>query len=487
MNSDKKTQYIIITVVSILLLIVVAIFLYFLLNRNNNNKVNTLSVELNQIYSSDYDLKFMNGYFIGMYEPNNINVIINNKGEEIYTSNNNLYFDNIYLLKDGNTLIYNNRDNNLNVYIFDGKKVSNLYTIKGVTNVKPIICNNSYQEYIVGLVSTNNDDTYIYNVLTGERLDLNDTIIMADNIIKDVYYVRNDKYLVVKNKDNLMGVINYEGKVIIDYKYENIINTYNDLFVAINNKDKYGIISSSEEEIIDFKYKVIDIYPDYLLVVDNNNKMAVYDKNCQKVTGFTLKYDPLLTYDLRSTMNSIKLYSAGGRIFVVNNYMEDINKTEYDLHNLYIISNGKVTKTMTQLGFDIKGIIYIYDKDYNIEIYDTDFNLLFKVKLENVKKIEQITYVSNRNILLQYLDTSDKINSLYYDNTGKEVEFNYGDLVFKNDEYQAYVKNLEDNATLIILDNDNKELRRISGKKIEVFGNYVIVDNSIYEMVRKGS
>ena len=484
--NNKKNQYILIAVVTFLLLIVIALTIYFIItNHHNNDK--SMNVKINQIYSSDYNLEFMGDYYLGTYEDNNINVIINKNGEEIYTSVNNLYYDHIYMLKDGNHLIYNIKDNILNAYIFDGKTISFLYSIEGATNIKPIICNNSYQEYIIGFVSLIDNNTYIYNILDGKRLELNDIIIIGDNIINDTYYVRNDEYLIVKNKDNLMGAIDYTGKVIIDFKYKNLINTYHNSFVALNEKDKYGLLSNTSEEILKFNYNAIDIYPNYYLVVNNNNKIAIYNKKYEKITNYNMNYDPLITFDLRNTLNSLKLYEAGGRLYVINNNSEDFNKTEYERHNLYVINNGKIIKTINQIGFNINGLIYYYDKDYNINIFDTDFNQLFTTKLNDVKTINDIKYISNNIININYLNNKDEVVNKYYQSNGEETSFNLGTFLFKYDEYQGYIKEENNYKTLTIYDNDNQKLNSITGKKIQINGNYLIVDNAIYEIIKEGN
>ena len=60
-------------------------------------------------------------------------------------------------------------------------------------------------------------------------------------------------------------------------------------------------------EVIDFKYKVIDYYRDYYLIVNKDNKMALYDKEYKKLTSFSMNYDTLINYDLRSEYNSINI------------------------------------------------------------------------------------------------------------------------------------------------------------------------------------
>lgn len=483
MDNDKKTQYTVITVVVLLLLVVIAVTILFIINAN---KENSLKVKINQIYSSDYKLTAMGDYFIGTYNDKTISVVINNSGEEVYKTIEDIPYDNIYLLKDDNYLIYNTNDNNLNVYIFNGEEIKTLYSIKNVNNIKPIIYKNSYQEYIVGFVSVTETDTYLYNINDGNVVIIKDALLVGDSINEDKYYAFSNKYLVMKNADNLMGAVDYSGNLVIPYEYKNMINTYNDSFIVQNDKDLYGIISNKGEELVKVKYKAIDLYENYYLIVNKNNKMAIYSKDCTEIVDFKLNYDSLLDFDLRNNVNSIKLYRAGGRLFIVNNYMEDANKTEYEKHNLYVVKDGKVVETIKELGFGVNNyLIYIYDKEYNIKVYDTDFNLLFKVKLDDVKKINDIKLVSNTIYQVNYVLNDDKEEVKYYDNQGQEVEFNQGKLVLKNDEYLAYLKENNGNYELKVVDNKDNVLDSITGSKVDIKGNFVIVDNAIYEIVKK--
>lgn len=484
MNDEKKNQYIVITIVVILLAVVACLTILFIINSKNNNDI---KVKIKQIYSSDYNLTMMGDYFIGTHDSNSINVIINKKGEEIYKKDDSIHYDNFYMLKDGNYLIYSNSNNTLKTYIFDGNDLNILYTINDVSNIKPLVVVNSYQEYIVGFISVTNDSTYIYNVFDDSVVIVNDSLLVADSISEDKYIVFSEKYLVMRNNTNLMGAINYSGKVIIPYKYKNLINTYNDSFIAQNDKELYGIISDKDEVLVKFNYSVIDLYENNYLLVNKKNKMSLYNKDYESIVSFDMDYDNLLGFDLRSNMNSIKLYKAGGRYYVINNYMEDVNKTAYDKHELYVINNNAIIDTIKQVGFNVSDFIYIYDEDYNIDIYDTDFNLLFNVKLDNVSKINEITYVSNKIIKVTYINDKEKETYKYYDLDGNEARFGLGELVLKSTDYLAYMRNNGNNIDFSIVDNNDIELDSITGNNMEINGNYLIVDNSIYEIVKKGN
>ena len=135
----------------------------------------------------------------------------------------------------------------------------------------------AFKKFDGQLMDDNN--LYLYGLDSRGIVVVNDTKIIADEYSNGIYYTYNEKNIVVENIDNLYGVISLDGNVLIDYKYKDIINSYNDTFIAKNKKDKYGIIDKNNQELVEFKYKVIDQYDSYYLFVNKKNKMALYDNN----------------------------------------------------------------------------------------------------------------------------------------------------------------------------------------------------------------
>lgn len=482
MDIEKRNRIIVVLIVCLLLL-AVSIFAIYSVVHSKEDVDKSIKVKINQIYLSDYDLEPLgNEYFIGTYEENMISVIIDNNGKEVYKGLGDIYYDGVYPMKDGRYLIYSNKDNKLTTYIFDGVNIKLFYEIEDVYYVKPIIYKNVDKEYIIGFASMVEDDLYLYNLNSSGIIVVNDAILVADYNDNGVYYTYNEEYFVVKNNDSLMGVIDTNGIVVIDYKYKDIINTYYDSFVALNKKGKYGIIDKNNKTLVKFKYKVIDSFKDYYILVNSSNKMALYDLNYKKVSDFEMNYDSLKEYDLRSEYNSINLYKVDGKVVVINNYLEDRNGIEYDKHNLYVIDNGKITDKISQVGFGNNDVLYTYDSDYNISIYDMYFKLMFKFKLDDVKKINSISYISSNVIRVSYITTDNKDIIVYYDINGNEVDFGLGELVIKNVDYYGYLKQEGDKQKVTLYDIEGNYLDDIIGDSIKINGEFLIVDNSIYKI-----
>lgn len=482
MEKEKINQMFVIIVIMVLLIFVV-VFIVSTLLSSKEDKVDKLQVKFNQIYSSDYELRAIDDkYFIGSYEKNIINVIIDNNGQEIYKGNENIYYENIYKTKNDEYIIYNNIDNKLNVYLFDGEKMETLYNLDNVSYIKPVIYKGIDQEYIVCFVSVVNDDLYIYSLDNIGMKIIDDVSLMGDQINDNFYYIYNDEYLVVKNKEEKMGVIDLFGEVVIDYKYDNILNTYNNSFIVLDDS-KYGIIDEHGEKLLKSSYKAIYDFGNYYIVVNTKNKMALYNEEYDNLTGFKMDYDSLIPFDLRGSVRSVMLYKVNGKIVVVNNYLEDVNKTEYDKHDFYIINGEDIQKEIEQIGFGCGNVVYTYDDDYKIKIYDNYFETILEYKLNNVSKVEDILLVGNNLYQVIYYDNENKLTKVYIDNDGQERDYDLGTILFDKTLYTGFIKEEDNLLSLTMYDKNLEMLDTLEGKYIDNVGDYVVVDNSIYKIV----
>jgi len=482
MKKEKNNQAILIIVIVVLLIIVLGIGL-FIVYKNHGKLMPSKEVVFNQVYYSEYKLDMIDeNYYIGYLEDKQINVIIDKSGKEIFSNGVDVYYDGIYKTKEDNYLIYNNRDNKLTVYIFNGSKLEKLYSIDKVSYVKPIIYTNGNISYIVGFSSNVNGDLYLYMLNDSGVTVIRNASLLGDEYKNNVYYTFSDNYLIVINKNSLCGVVDYEGRIKIAYRYKDIMNTYDGNFIVKNKKGKYGILNINKKEVIKTQYKAIDMYANYYLIVDKNNKMAVFNKELKNITGFEMKYDPLLDYELRNIHNSINLWQVGNNIVVVNNYLQDFNKTEYNRSEAYFIKGNKIDKTINQIGFNNDGLVYSYDKKYNVTIYDSNLVKKYNIKLGEVKKITQISKETDEYIKISYLDLEDKEHVSYYKNGKLDDSFAYGHIIDNIDDYYISRK---DNK-FIIYNRDFKEVDTIEGKNLIYKNGYLIVDSGIYKVERRG-
>ncbi len=486
MENEKRNQFIVVGIITLLLFIVISFIIYTILG-DRKGKDDMISIKFNQIYSSDYKLTYLDdNYFIGSYSKekvnNKINVIIDENGTEIVKCLDDIVYDNIFKINDDKYLIYNNLNNNLNLYVFDGKELVLYKVIENINYVKPILYKDENKEYIVAFASLVDGNLCIYNIVDDSTTILENKSLVGDYSTEGIYYTYNDKYLVVKDNEGLMGVVDLKGNQIVDYKYKNIINTNNNAFIVVSVKDKYGIIDENNNVLVKLNYDVIDRFDDYFLVVSKKT-MALFDKNYNNLTGFKMNYDGLLEYDLRKSVNSINLYKIKDMIFIVNNNKELNNGTEYEKHNLYVVKDGKIKNNVLQVSFDYTNIIYTFDKEHMLKIYDNEFNLILEYKSDDMSKILNVRMIRNGLFEFRYCDDKDQEVILYLDKNGNIVDANYGNVKIIEKDYFVSLDDFGSSKKIVIYDKNGEKMDEMVGENISISYDFVIIDNAIYKIL----
>lgn len=480
MENVKKNQIILVSTVVMLLLTVIITSVVLVIKKRNDVTIET-KAKFKQIYASDYDLHVLgDNYYFGTYD-NKISVFIDNNGKELYKCLVELAYDGIYKTKDNKYIIYSNKDNKFIVYLFDGKTLEKKYELNDINNVKPIIYKNNNLEYIIGFYDEEDNIINIYNFENHDAKVIKDAKLICDKKTNIGCYTYNENYLIVKNLENLYGVIDINGKRIIDYKYYDLINTYDNSFIALNKKDKYGVIDVNDDVLLKFKYLAIEAYEYGYLIVNKNNKLGLFDKDYNNITGFNMNYNKI-DFNLRSK-SSFDLYHINdNKYVVVNNRLENYNNIEYKYHNLYYIVDGKIDKKIKQVGFGSSDFIYTYDDNFKVSFYDTNMDIVSIVLLKDVVKINSINEINNEIFEINYIDVNNNELIKYYDYNGSLSQISYNDLVYKTDKYYGYLKKNDELLSFIVKDSENKELGKITGRKIIVNGDFLIVDNGIYQI-----
>lgn len=451
-----------------------------------SDKKNSPTLLLKQIYASDYDLKSLgSNHFIGSYAEM-LEVIIDNKGMEIAKIDEKYSWSGYYEMLNNRFLIYGIDNNNLITYIFDENGLRFYRLFEGYGELKPIFYRDNGKDYLLGF-SKNSDEKRLYFIDSNKEIVLNDTSLIAEIFDGNAYYTFNKNYLVLQDKNNLTGVINLNGEQVIDYQYTNIMTTKNDYFVTIDKKGNYGVVSLNNEILIPFNYKGIIDKEDFLIVINKLNKIAVFDKSFKNISGFKMNYSNVITLNQKSNISSVKAWKNNNNIYILNNNEEDKNKTEYEFHNLYFLRDGEIKKGIVQYGFMVGDLIYSYDEDYRITFYNEDLKTDRELQLEakEIKYLQNISYINDNLVKINYVDKEDKEKIVYYDKNGKEESFTYGDLVLRHADYLVYLKQETEEMVLTISNINGQVMLEEKGKQIEVINDYVIIDKAIYKIIVK--
>lgn len=253
----------------------------------NCNRKKILKNEFNEIYRITNKIDDDNVYLVafkdgkaGVYK-NKKNIIKNEYEDILYNSTNDLLtlqksskqgvskfdetlivpieYDNIFFA--GN-YINAQKSNDVDIYDTNGVKEENSEYIS-----KQSFNDNKYE-----IVSTSNDEYKIEN---------NEKGIVISNGYTYIQYLFNNYFFATK--DNKSGIIDDEGNVIIDFKYNviQLIDGYN-VIQLLDDNNNTEILNSKLDSII--KAKSVNIYMnDKYLKIQSENDIQYLDSNGNKI------------------------------------------------------------------------------------------------------------------------------------------------------------------------------------------------------------
>ena len=73
--------------------------------------------------------------------------------------------------------------------------------------------------------------------------------------------------------DNLISTITYDGKIV----------NYTDLYLKVKKSNRYYVYDYQGNQVLDFSHIYVDLYDDYVAVVDEPNSLTLYDYQNQNV------------------------------------------------------------------------------------------------------------------------------------------------------------------------------------------------------------
>lgn len=455
MDESKKNRILLVTVIVIMLLVIIIGGILLHINKEEKKSL----FKLKQLYVSDNMLVPFDKYFLGINDNRIINVVSEN-GEELYLNDNGIRYDGFYMKNEDTPIIYNTANDKLSVYVLKTEGPEKLFTINDVSEVIPLIYKND-SESLLGFVQYKDNDTYIYNFENKGLIVLDSVTLVGDKLANNVIYTYNKDNIIAKKNDKY-GSVDINGKQILDYKYDDLINDGISIIYAVNNK--YGIMNTSKEVVLKPKYKIVKKVTDGYLVGDD--KLSFYDNLLKKIISNKIVHN-ISNYSLRED-NSLVEYNVGSNYLIVNNNLEAYLDKEYKHHDMYVIKNKKVS-SIKQIGCNADDVIYSYNNNL-ITIYSSTLEKKLEIKTEE-KKIEDIIKVQNNNY---YVKTNKK--AIIFNKNGKKIKNSWGQLIYYNDRYLVY----QDKNKVTFIDYFNEVLETIEGNDIIISNNRLIVDGNIY-------
>lgn len=433
---------------------------YFLMY-TTNEKVGVIDKEGNKIiepiYTSIYIPNQAKDVFVCFTDDENYQVL-NSKGKDIFANYESVYpivISDTTLEMEKNVLSYE-KDGKYGLIDYSGKELSKpIYdSVSSLTN-KPG-CILVKKDGLYGVVDSNG------NIVIEAKYNT----IKGDEYSSETEGYTKTGYIISERTDTgiIYGYINYEGKMLIEPKYESITRCLeyeeDDIYLVFMNNGKKGVIKN-KKIIIKPKYQSIKYYNVAdIFVVNKNGKYGFYQNNGDEIL------EPIYTeYSLAGNYISVKkddtmmLFDTHGNLINTNNYksiIETSNPSYFiatDDSNYYSI----ISKDM-QIQDNYTNITYAFDNFFIYTIEDGKSGVLniysgvevepeydYIILLENAKALEarkgnEVDIYSEKfEKVLTMRDAivekvSDKYFSIYSD-TEKQYIDNTGNLVENTDVY----------------------------------------------------
>lgn len=297
-------------------------------------------------------------------------------------------------------------------------------------------------------------------------------------------------------KDGKYGLINLDGKKLVECLYDNIEEIVGTKGVYITTKDsKKGIVDNIGNIIIENKYTEItsltNKYENGFIVKDENGKFGVV--NYDKTTAIECKYDEIKNvygngmYVVREA-NILKVINTEGQSFAENKFAE-VKSINSD--NLVIKANGKYGVINTA---SVEKIPTIYDEltymfsDLYIAKKDNKYGI---ININNEEKLAfnytYITYLEEADIIRAETETmqTELLNRNFESKvTGLITQINDSKNYIRirvGDEYKYYNFKLEEKANTEILSTNTIFLSKKDGKYGYVNDKGIVVVDYIYD------
>ena len=318
-------------------------------------------------------------------------------------------------------------------------------------------------------------------------IDLNGNIII-EAVYEEIEGLAYKPGNILVKKDGKFGIVDINGNQIIEAKFDGInsddycspVDSYQKAGFIVSEKNKdginYGYIDYKGKEILDTKYESIDRALEYdeeniFLIVMQNGKKGAF-KNKKKI--IELKFQEIN-------------YSGMSNVFVVN------KNGKYGFYN----NNGKVILKPQYTNYSMAGNYISVQKDNKTELFDINGNL---VNTNSYKKM-----IETNNPLYFIAENDDGHESIIskditIDNKYTNIMYAFDDyFIFTDEKGGTGVINaltnkieIEPKYDFIILIDNSKALQAIDGKNnlLEIYSKgmkkTVSMDDGILDSLHDG-
>ncbi len=347
-------------------------------------------------------------------------------------------------------------DSTIKSYVYNAKTGKKLYEADDYISMLKLPSDKEYKYFVVGdkeLVRIEDfksifKQTDITIVGDTTRLSTDDDIVS-----------NNQKYLVISSKtadeeQQKYGLIDLDGNIIIPVSYDDMFfKTDNTRYIVAKKDGKYGIISSTNEELLPFNYNAIEVYDNNIVLV-KDNYLGIMDNELKLIYNYELRLTDQ-EYNSRiccGNKNSFEVFKNDNNL-IITTFPKNKDDSDGKTFNNTLILNKKneITELKKQT------IKYVYDEDNVI-------NKKYLVK-ENIddKTLSLDIYDTDGTKLTTYETiVSDQINSVSYELNNE----NFLVINIYDQEYKTLYKSIINTTSGKVLAEDNETTNFIKKQKL---------------------
>lgn len=390
-------------------------------------------------------------------------------------------------------------DSTIKSYVYNAKTGKKLYEADDYISMLKLPSDKEYKYFVVGdkeLVRIEDfksifKQTDITIVGDTTRLSTDDDIVS-----------NNQKYLVISSKtadeeQQKYGLIDLDGNIIIPVSYDDMFfKTDNTRYIVAKKDGKYGIISSTNEELLPFNYNAIEVYDNNIVLV-KDNYLGIMDNELKLIYNYELRLTDQ-EYNSRiccGNKNSFEVFKNDNNL-IITTFPKNKDDSDGKTFNNTLILNKKneiteLKKQTIKYVYDEDNVINkkylvkenIDDKTLSLDIYDTDGTKLTTYETIVSDQINSVSYeLNNENFLL--INIYDQEYKTLYKSI---INTTSGKVLAEDNETTNFIKKQElldgyyfsgkDN-NITIKDINDKLLMNIDGKDIIYLkDNYFAVKN----------
>lgn len=390
-------------------------------------------------------------------------------------------------------------DSTIKSYVYNAKTGKKLYEADDYISMLKLPSDKEYKYFVVGdkeLVRIEDfksifKQTDITIVGDTTRLSTDDDIVS-----------NNQKYLVISSKtadeeQQKYGLIDLDGNIIIPVSYDDMFfKTDNTRYIVAKKDGKYGIISSTNEELLPFNYNAIEVYDNNIVLV-KDNYLGIMDNELKLIYNYELRLTDQ-EYNSRiccGNKNSFEVFKNDNNL-IITTFPKNKDDNDGKTFNNTLILNKKneiteLKKQTIKYVYDEDNVINkkylvkenIDDKTLSLDIYDTDGTKLTTYETIVSDQINSVSYeLNNENFLvINIYDQEYKTlyKSIINTTSGKVLaeDNETTNFIKKQELLDGYYFSGKDN-NITIKDINDKLLMSIDGKDIIYLkDNYFAVKN----------